>query len=322
MKTNNITDEMLSELLKGLDDGIEVPEEVTESWTAAVRHESRIIKLDRFTRSFGSLAAAIAVIIGATLLLRNNNVLPKEKPIAPAAVYSVAAQDYPVALAADGESDEFVFTNRSAEQVTETGIDGKDLLISAECGFEAESAQAAELAVNNSLSGIDGYIYCSTVSKSEAVFELRVLNDNLDALISALKASTKNFTVTINRIPADEGIYSAQERLDAAYMTLSVLKSEMELADSETALKLNAQISELCDEIDSLERLINTYRNDLSYARVSIKAEIGGFGQKLLTSIGNFWSGFGSDFTITTIITLPILAIIAACVFVIRKKAK
>jgi len=318
MKANVITDEMLSELLSGLDDNIEVPEDVSAGWRNAIKHESRIIKIGRYTKSLSAFAAAIAVFVCATLLFRAGGILPKTETAKPVNVYSIASADSVMALAADGEDSDILYTANSAADDEQ---ESAGRIISAECSFSAKDSEAAQTAVENAMSGYDAYFGSRTISEGVYAAEVRILAESIDAFAESLKTLTDDFAITIHETPEDEKVFDAQGRLDTAYETVARLKAELESADAEKALRLDEELNKLYSEIDELERTINSYGNDRNYARVSITAKIGGFGQRLKTAVSSFIRGFGSDLAVTVIMLLPVLAIIAAAVVVIKKKA-
>ena len=65
-----MTDAMLDDLLKGLDEDIEVPEAATMAWKKAVKSEMRTQKLRRSIKYMGSVAALLAVVIGLAVFMR------------------------------------------------------------------------------------------------------------------------------------------------------------------------------------------------------------------------------------------------------------
>ncbi len=71
-----VEDEQIAALLKGLDDGLQVPPEVTAAWKQAIRSESlktenKKPKKQNILRWVGEIAAALLLLVGATLVWRS-----------------------------------------------------------------------------------------------------------------------------------------------------------------------------------------------------------------------------------------------------------
>ena len=91
-----LTDEQISALLRGLDDSLEVPLDVSVAWKKAVKQEARRQRWFGHMRWTAEIAAAVVLILGTAFLWQNlnANAFTVDSQAANSALYSDITNDY------------------------------------------------------------------------------------------------------------------------------------------------------------------------------------------------------------------------------------
>ena len=314
-------DEQIADLLKGLDDDLNMPFDVSVAWRKAVKAEARKRKWMGSMRWAAEIAAVLVVIVGATFMWRSLGVVKQTqsniigKPTGEYAFYTLSADlDFRV-YAMDGV-EEFL-DGRSAvveESILTTGSDFDDLLLTAskddsdtemcELKTEKQLVQFANVEVNSKdigkdtekLSGIVRDFDGAKFSENE-FGAIRVKNEKLGEFLSILKDKF-DCSVTVENKDISERMHDLSE-----------------------------EYSKACEEEDwekvkEYDRKIKQSSEDLDYATVyfSIRSE------REITAIaaasnGSF-GGFLKDMAIISVIILPAMALGAYVALRIQKRRK
>ncbi|MBQ4227198.1 MAG: hypothetical protein II697_03270, partial [Clostridia bacterium] len=101
------TDQQISDMLRGMDEFVSVPRDVTRAWQSAVRRESKSHKLRRRVTWAIELAAAFLLVIGLTAFTRGFTALESSRPNASEAGVKymyLASSETPALLGSDNSA--------------------------------------------------------------------------------------------------------------------------------------------------------------------------------------------------------------------------
>lgn len=337
-KQVNISEEELTSLLNGLDDDIQVPLDVSSAWRTAVRAEEKRMKQRRLVGMLSSVAAAIVVILGATILMRGSglmgarNAVESKMPSEPVRMYFTAD---------NAMADTYMTVGYdSSDENEESAVYGimEDAVLTVSempaaarsSGAEAPMQPVLHTVANASINTEDVDSACEKVEQITFIEggyveqKIRILGGSEDityyvnipvscienfgnALLNAYPDAS--FTVTVR----DESkLYSdATERLNSLTL-LADRTNELILTANESELtSLYEKLSAIYDEMDELRAGIP--ERDSEYAEVTIciqKLMKPGVGEKVGNIFANIKDGFMTDLGATLIVLLPAVAII------------
>ena len=337
-KQLSLSEEELTSLLNGLDDDIQVPLEVSSAWRSAVREEEKRMKRRGAIRMISSVAAAIVVILGATILMRGSGLMSARNsvegmmPSEPARLYYTADNDAADTYLTVGY-DSSVDTEESAvlgimedraletiETTASTKASGTEapaktvMRTEANAVINTENVDSACDKVEQLVGEANGYVeWRSRILGGSDDISYRVnvpvavAEDFGRKLLDAYPDAS--YTVTVrdeSKLYAD-----ATERLNSLNL-LADRTNELILTASEEELTgLYEKLSAIYDEMDELRAGIPDSENE--YAEVNIiihKLSKLSVSQKVGNAFENLKDGFMTDLGATVIILLPAAAII------------
>lgn len=268
-----------------LDDDIVVPLSAQAAWRNAIRKEIRQKKARKLYKGLTSVAAAVVVLVTTTFAMRASGALPERTAAAPEAEgmpavvrmsdnYDQAeavssakmrtANAPAIVIEADGETDDMIIgvaedenIIKSCEVVKETSDIENDILTLHELTEEYEGYVSE---FTRDFANAAGY----------AAIVSRIPDDLLDDYISALDDVAETVSVTRLNQNADEIYFGVDERLASKRAIAEEMNLLISGADGEKLNELNLQLNAVYEEIDALQRLVNTRDNDLKYAKVRI----------------------------------------------------
>ena len=296
-------EERIAALLKGLDDDLTVPLNVSASWRKAVRKASRRQRLLGRTRWIVEIAAAVALIVGATSAWRNLGTTvsgPAESAdigvqqasiasdyvfyrantpsqVAGALLFSDGADDvfddlemdtYHMDLTASVENIETAAA-KTVEAETE-GAEIEDVFTHiADISITDVDPAATEQKLREIVEKVPGAYFEQIVSgDTSSNGKIRVPNAQLDELLAGIKSQ---FHCSVRRElrNVSRDYLDLTAKIETAYNTideLQILKAQS--ASAEETAQLNSRLQLLYDEIDGYERNIEQSKLDLEYATV------------------------------------------------------
>ena len=337
-KQVKLSEEELSSLLNGFDDDIQVPLEVSSAWRSAVREEEKRMKRSRVIKMLTSVAAAVVVILGTTVLMRGSGLMDA-RTMNEVSVTSEPARLY---YAVDNAATDTYLTvgydsSIETEESAVFGImeDRETEAIEAPAAAKASKAEAPVQPIlrTGANAVIDTEDVDSTCEKVELLThdaggyveqKVSILGGSEDVSyqmsvpVAAVEDFGKklldaypdaSFTVTVrdeSKLYAD-----ATERLNSLTM-LADRTNELILTAGESELTgLYEKLSAIYDEMDALRAGIP--ERDSEYAEVTIfihKINKLSVGDKVGNVLANLRNGFLTDLGGTFIILLPAAAII------------
>lgn len=316
----------LVQMLRGLDDGIVVPLDVQAGWRRAVRKEISARKRKRLYRVFGTVAAALVVMIGSTLALRGTGMdvfsvgtSPNETAVGTYAAVGASAErriaakqgdrgetlrmtadaGTSVVLETDGDdqrtggtvqedegtlsrqaatasaasADEPVVMMEGATAQEETPKPTAPILVyGASREAETENFDQERDTLKALVSEYEGYFASDLLTQDDGVrcltSEIRVPVEQLDAFVTALDdvGTTLSLESTAEDVAAY--YYDAGARLETQQAITARLNQLIPEAQGDELQALNDQLEEAYAAIDELQKLLNRYDSDVSYATV------------------------------------------------------
>ena len=350
------TDQQISDMLRGMDEFVSVPRDVTRAWQSAVRRESKSHKLRRRVTWAIELAAAFLLVIGLTAFTRGFTALESSRPNASEAGVKymyLASSETPALLgsdnsasgllqeddgllltqttgaaqAAQGEASHLPSANPASDtsetETEESAFDGDQPIRYAQAAIRTgDTAQAGQM-LRTVLGGFDASIaeessrVTSGVSSVSGV--IRVSSFQLDSLIEALKNCFDDIDLSVRSIDPAEVSQSVHERTEAAYAAIDHLNALMDTADPEQMHQLYAQINQLYDDIDSYRADAQASMAGDGWSAVfyTIRAQ-----EKSVLALG-FTGGAGSfalDAAKTLALLLPVIALTALITWQLSRK--
>ncbi len=391
----------LVQMLRGLDDGIVVPLDVQAGWRRAVRKEISARKRKRLYRVFGTVAAALVVMVGSTLALRgtgmdvfsvgtssNEAVVDTYAAAGESAERRIAAKQgdrgenlrmtadagTSVVLETDGDDqrtggtvqeDEGAMSRRAA---TASDVNEDEPLVMMEGAAvqeempkptapilvygasreaETENFDQERDTLKALVSEYEGYFASDLLTQDDGVrcltSEIRVPVEQLDAFVTALDdvGTTLSLESTAEDVAAY--YYDAGARLETQQAIAARLNQLIPEARGDELQTLNDQLEEAYAAIDELQKLLNRYDSDVSYATVHMtlweKSQFApeptkeptlgersrsGF-QQSLHAVGEFFR----DMVVSLAVIAPVAGIlivvgivVGVAVYAIRKKKK
>lgn len=354
-------DEQISQLLRGLDDNIEVPLDAAAAWRKAVRHEARKMKWLGRTRWAVELAAAIALVIGATFAWRSLSTSPVQSADTSLSYQRAASTRYTfytsdsfseakaggaVLVGNDGEED-------AREETVDRGSDdavmlfstaaAKDVLTDAfnETVETEEGAAEARIRIANvgiasadpskdfeKLSTIvsetpSAYFEEKVLSEEQYSGKIRVRNEQLDQMLILLTKEL-NCSVKLDEHSVNYLTQDLSVEIDNAYGEVDRLQLELgKTRDDDEISKLKTQLQAVLDEIAQNEQKIESSQYDLEYATVFYTMnDHASSGIAVAASQSTGFTGFLKDMTKALVILLPTAALSVLITLHIQKRKK
>lgn len=391
----------LVQMLRGLDDGIVVPLDVQAGWRRAVRKEISARKRKKLYRVFGTVAAALVVMIGSTLALRGTGMdvfsvrtRPNEAAVDTYAAAGASAErriaanqgdrgeplrmttgaGTSVVLETDGDdqgtgsavqedestmsrqaaatanasADEPIVMMKGTAPQEETPKPTAPILVyGASREAETENFDQERDTLKALVSEYEGYFASDLLTQDDGVrcltSEIRVPVGQLDAFVTALDdvGTTLSLESTAEDVAAY--YYDAGARLETQQAIAARLNQLIPEAQGDELQALNDQLEEAYAAIDELQKLLNRYDSDVSYATVHMtlweKSQFApeptkeptlgersrsGF-QQSLHAVGEFFR----DMVVSLAVIAPVAGIlivvgivVGIAVYAIRKKKK
>lgn len=391
----------LVQMLRGMDDGIAVPLDVQAGWRRAVKKEISARKRKRLYRVFGTVAAALIVMIGSTFALRGTGMdaFPVQAGANEAAVNTYAAEGaptvrriaanqgdqgealrmsadvgMPVVLETDGDEQRTGGTvqedegtrSRQAATVSDASTDEPAVMMDGLTAQEEAPKTAAPILVYGAsreaetenfdqerdtlkalVSEYEGYFASDLLTQDDGArcltSEIRVPVEQLDAFVTALDdvGTTLSLESTAEDVAAY--YYDAEARLQTQQAIAARLNQLIPEAQGDELQTLNDQLEEAYAAIDELQKLLNRYDSDVSYATVHMtlweKSQFApeptkeptlgersrsGFRQSL-HAVGEFFR----DMVVSLAVIAPVAGIlivvgivVGVVIYVVRKKKK
>ena len=274
----------------GMDDDVVVPLKAQSAWRNAVRKEIRQKKFKKAYKALSGIAAALIVLVGATIMMRSSGTLPakviepEQTANAPAVFMLTKAYDNSefdvvpetaararstaaatgYVLEADGETDDVILTDAQGENIIKS------------CDIVSKTKTVDEdiQTIYDLTEEYEGYVselirdYAESGDHVEMVSRIPV--DLMDDYISAAENIGEIISVSRFSQNADEIYYDIDSRLESKRALAEEINARMKEADEETLLLMNEEINKVYAEIDTLTRLFNTRESDLEYAKVKI----------------------------------------------------
>ena len=338
----NISEEELTSLLNGLDDDIQVPLDVSAAWRTAVRKEEKRTKRNRFLRSISSVAAAVIVLIGVTVLMRNGGFLKNREAeylndSAPTgriyytmsetdiSGYKAVGVDASMSIAATASP---VIENEM-EETAELPANGEAVLYtSAEAEVPAEDVPAAYAAVDELVNRFGGYRKneCRRMDAAGEGVELTVSIplETLEAFGKELISLYPGASFVISVSDKSELYADGTERLNSLELIAERTNELIATASGDELNDLYEKLNGIYDEMDALRADIRsgegTDEADVFINIVkSVKRTIG---TGITNIIGNLKDGFLNDTCATFIVLLPAAVIIALLITIIVRQKR
>lgn len=349
-----LTDQQISDMLRGMDEFVSVPRDVTRAWQSSVRRERKSRSLRRRVTWAIELAAAFILVIGLTALTRGFTALENSRPDASEAGVKymyLASSESPALLgsdssvstlfqedagllltestgakAAQGDTDVLLSAPKQQSAETEETILSSDPQIRyAQAAIRTgDTAQASQM-LRTVLGGFDASIAEESSRVSGGVNSvsgvIRVSSSQLDSLIEALKDCFEDIDLSIRAIDPAEISQSVHERTEAAYAAIDRLNALMDSADPEEMQRLYAQINQLYDDIDSYRADAQASMAGDGWSAVfyTIRAQ-----EKGVFALG-FTGGAGSfalDAAKTLALLLPVIALTALITWQLSRRRR
>lgn len=391
----------LVQMLRGLDDGIVVPLDVQAGWRRAVRKEISARKRKKLYRVFGTVAAALVVMIGSTLALRGTGMdvfsvgtSPNETAVGTYAAAGASAErriaakqgdrgetlrmtadtgtsvvletdgddqrtggtvqedegtmSRQAAAAPDASADEPVVMMESATAQEETPKPTAPILVyGASREAETENFDQERDTLKALVSEYEGYFASDLLTQDDGVrcltSEIRVPVEQLDAFVTALDDVGTTLSLESTAEDVATYYYDAGARLETQQAIAARLNQLIPEAQGDELQALNDQLEEAYAAIDELQKLLNRYDSDVSYATVHMtlweKSQFApeptkeptlgersrsGF-QQSLHAVGEFFR----DMVVSLAVIAPVAGIlivvgivVGIAVYAIRKKKK
>ena len=352
-----VEDEQIAQLLKGLDDDITVPLDAAAAWRKAVRHEARKMKWLGRTRWAVEIAAAVALLIGATVAWRSLSVTPSTG----AAVQNEGATRYVFytsdSFAETQAAGAILVGNDGSEEAIEESLDrgsaarkalfssvATDEVLFAAASPNEETAEneadarvrIADVKVNSANPSGDLETLTTIVNDTPSAYfeekllgettvsgKIRVRNAQLDDMLKSISASMKCSVRLDEHAPA----YAAEDlsaKIDTAYGEVDCLQAKIaqsDNADEISALKL--QLQSAFDEIETYEQMVEASRYDLEYATVYYT--IDDLSAQSVTAAGSQSAGIGGflkDMLKVLTILIPTVVLSVLVTLHVQKRRK
>jgi len=354
--------DMMKTAMEEVDDDIVVPLNAQSAWRNAVRKEIRRKKNSRFVKMITSAAAAFAVLVGTTFVMRGTGALPPEYRsgnLNTNAAYKTAvtetasakimtARSMPSAgdfvIESDGETEAaFIGTDpaavfeeefiRSAQRVAETDDIENDKRLLYELTEEYEGRITEEYQNHSEGAG-------SVTVVSRIPVEL------MDEYLTAL--DNIGHTVFTDIVSEDASLvyYDLEARIETRQKSAERLNQLIQEAGGEELKELKNQLDSLYEEIDSLMSQSLQKENDISYARVTVvlnevisstAAEAANVEKSTLSerssegfkqsasAVGRFFEDMVVSIAVIAPVLVPVAALavfVIAIMFAVRKKGK
>ena len=258
-------DDRLTELLWDMDAEISVPQEVGAMWRGTVKKEFRAAKRRRAVVRTAQLLTICIIMLGVAGLFGVYDNGSTAMPAVPA-IYAKANENF-VFIEADGAVAEASFEAAQAEDDTELYVMYASAALRSNA--PAECADAVQLLAEE----LGGYAQFRTAEGRTVTLTLRIQNDSVNGFMALLARDFKLRSAQTNMRTVDELYYDAESRLQTAYLSVERLEELISSANAEQLSDLYAQLAQLYDDIDELERTINGYDTDLNYATVTVTIE-------------------------------------------------
>ena len=345
IKKIDLSDEQISEMLRGLDDDIQVPLDVSAAWRRAVRKEAGSVRMASILRKWGSLAAALILLTGLTAIWRGAfGTNAKHVEFAPERtnpyIYFVDETTTQTTLLASDSSLDDALLFRTVEDNMEAEFGDPNEEVDSKKLTAGKSEAGNGMAAPEIVKYANADIYARDVAKTHA--ELHALVKNFDAYIeSEEKASDENENSANGRIRvrADqfeemtESIKNAfpsielnvfkedisamyrdgSERLEAAYRAIDELNKRLETAQADSIGSLYDEINRMYDEIDLYRGEQNAFLTDTQYSTVfySIREKnaLGGLAAFFSPAQTEGTGGFILDMLKLSVMLLPLIAL-------------
>ncbi|MBQ4451103.1 MAG: DUF4349 domain-containing protein [Clostridia bacterium] len=306
IRLNDLSDEKISELLKGLDDDIQVPLDVSAAWRRAVRKEAASIRFLPRLRRWGEMAAAIVLMVGLTFLWRGAlkpqahgdqaGPAQSEKYIyilqEEGAAMTLLASDSSLAETSDTDDTDIeeTLTRSTADEDVlpkEESADVKMMLAAkADTGAYGLSPEIvkyayADLSVKDPgethsqmhalVKNYDAYIESEEYAQdddSSISGRIRVRADQFEEMADALKNRFKGIELNVFEEDISTLYRDGSERLEAAYRAIEELTRRLETVPEAEIAALYDQINRMYDDIDLFRGEQNAYLADTQYSTV------------------------------------------------------
>lgn len=338
----NISEEELTSLLNGLDDDIQVPLDASAAWRTAVRNEEKRTKRNRFVRSISSVAAAVIVLVGVTVLMRAGGYLNNRKTeyledSAPAGriYYTVSENDIAGYKAVGVDASASIAATASPviendmEETAEVPVSGGNVLYtSAAAEVPTDDVSAAYAAVDELVNCFGGY------RKNESK-RMSASGEGVDLTVSipveALEAFGKEL---ISIYPKASFVISVSDRSELYADGTERLNSLELIAERTNELIVTASGDELNDLYEKLNAVydeMDALRADIRSAEGTDEADVfiaivksgkHTIGNGISNIIGNLKDGFLNDTCATFIVLLPAAIIIALLITIIARQKR
>lgn len=293
--------------MNGLDDGIAVPLEAQSAWRKAVRKEAAQKKNRRWVRAVSGIAAAAVVLFGCTVWMRQNGTLNtyalatdaqsaqalhSQKRIAASASDSFAWEtplrmNAPAFVESDGD---IVFDNdeapiaasnetayETAESVAETEEAALMLVKSAHRVAQTDSYEKDRENLISLVDEYGGFMASDETGISEnginrkSVSEIRVPAALLEEFLTALENVGTTVSVQVKNDDVSTYYFDAEARLITQQAIVNRLNELIMSAKTDEIKSLNQQLNDAYNEIDDLKSVMQSYRNEVSYAEVRME---------------------------------------------------
>lgn len=335
-----LTEEELLELLKGIDDDIQVPLDAASAWRTAVRREAGKQKLITVSKRVSAAAAAVFVLLGVTLVLRSHGIFSTnnqiENNVSDSSVrlyYTAEANEMPI-MTLKGltvvDSDSSISTEDRAEisGAAEEAAEEENVIYTyAAASMSVNNAKAASKEITALACDMGGYIAGEKMFSYEGRKSVQLTacipTEQLSEFGTQLTGMYPGSSFEINRQDATRLYTDASARIDSLRLMADRINSLIETADGNEISALYDQLNSVYDEIDELCVSVDSYGRDKNFSDVTItinEEENNGFGEKLQNALSNLKDSFFSDAAVTACILMPVVAIIAIIIMSRKKK--
>ncbi|MCR4620599.1 MAG: DUF4349 domain-containing protein [Clostridiales bacterium] len=296
MKYSEIAnDDVLATVLRGLDDTVKVPADVSVAWKNRVNKRMRLDRRINGLRWVGEAAAAFMLILCLFVLpVKDATVAVStsggDSPALPKYAYS------DIKIMASGlsfiESDSSA-TEESAIQVSSSSdeallavkepagpesdpglfaVGGDNLVITSNVSLYSRNVEESVQSLKQIASSYDTILETETSQsdgRNTSVYgKLRVRKDEAEEFLDTLKAQFSDVKITIESHDFDMSYIDASGRIFDLEDVIASLKARIDMAEQDEIEALRVQLSKARDELDSIRVQADEYLLDKEYMTV------------------------------------------------------
>ena len=300
MKYSEISnDDVLATVLRGLDDTVAVPADVSVAWKNRVNKRMRLDKRINGLRWVGEAAAAFMVILCLFVLpVKDATVAVStsggDSPALPKYAYSdikimasglsfiesdsSATEESAIqtSIQTFSDSDEpLLAANEPAGPESDPGlfaVGGDNLVITSNVSLYSSNVEESVQSIKQMASLYDTILETETSQsdgKITSVYgKLRVRKDEAEEFLDAIKAKFSDVKITIESHDFDMSYIDASGRIFDLEDVIASIKARIDMAEQDEIEALRVQLSKARDELDSIRAQADEYLLDKEYMTV------------------------------------------------------